>query len=216
VLAHQTISPPRRRPLGPHRLIDPLGPGCRGVCLIGCSAIVTALVNKAAFPEKAAFPLDDSPVVQSLLADGLLSQDGDGYRLTSSAMKQVVTARVIHAPIPLTSVPAGSATQDLSLWHLLIHMRGKGWSWSRLDKKFLFEPWSVGKPLIWCSSGFTERSLHKEYLHCLLDLPRLTALYPLLANVPHGRSKETYVRMLTGIEPPVLLDAEDPDPQASV
>ena len=96
-------------------------------------------------------------------------------------------------------------------------MQAEGWTWRRFDSKKPALPYDVKGPKVWLCSGWSERSVHTEYFRCLLTLPELSAQFPGIVSVPHGRTKDTYVKMLSGKAAPELLalgDVGDVEPEA--
>jgi hypothetical protein len=151
--------------------------------------------------------IEDTPDLQRLVDGGFVVRGDDGFvQLAAKAMKQVTTARTLRDPQTITSPPVGPL-EDCTDWELFLHMRSLGWSWQRLSPNVL--PWRIGLPLVWYSSGFSDRSIHSEYLLCLMNLKELTARNPEIDSVPHGRAKDTYIRMLEGHAAPDALPLGD-------
>ncbi len=181
----------------------------------GVSTIITDLVCSGAFADRPSCrTLAQTPALLHLIDRGLVDPaDDGGFRLTPKAMKQIITASSLASPHPITQPPA-KALADMTTWELLLRVHADGWTWRQLTRAAL--PYMVGGPLIWYTSGFSSRSLHREYLLCMLTLPALTAASPEINRIPHGRTKDTYVKMLAGVAAPELLPLEDMEAEVVV
>ena len=183
---------------------------------VDCCAIINTMVNAAAFPGSARPPCtkiaEDSPSARLLVDRGDICFEDGGFRLTARAMQAVIGALPLHSPRNIADPPAVrglDALGDLTSWELLLHMRSLGWQWRKPNKKNLPLPYVAGAPKSYYSSGWSKRSLHKEYMLCLLRLPELTALNAEITSVPHCCVKDVYVRLLAGHPAPLQLSLAD-------
>ena len=151
------------------------------------SAIVTRLVQGGAFPGKPPCAILDDPSISSaslraLVAMGHVEHCGDAsFSLTQTAMRGIITGCNCVAPKEVTAIP-DCALESMDVWQLLLWMRSQGWSWRKCTKKVL--PYRAHHPLIWSTSGKSQRSLHREYLLALCTFSDLTAKAPWLHRGP--------------------------------
>ena len=67
-------------------------------------------------------------------------------------------------------------------------------------------PYRAHHPLIWSTSGKSQRSLHREYLLALCTFSDLTAKCPEITEFPNNRNKNEYKQLLKGQKPADVLE----------
>ena len=129
-----------------------------------------------------------SASLQALVAAGHVEQRdgvGDvGFSLTQTGMQGIITGSTCVSPREVTSIP-DCALEDMDVWQLILWMRSEGWSWRKYKKNLL--PYRALQPLIWSTSGWSERSLHREYLLALCTFTDLNAKCPQITEIPQPR-----------------------------
>ena len=169
--------------------------------------IITELVAARSFPGGSPLQMDPSAVVEGLCSDGWIVPTGNSLCLSEHGMHKLEVGRVCCRP-RLCAIPRLQPLQDLSDWELIQHLAEQGWLWAKYNPRKSL-PYRRGGPLVWQSSGASDRSVIKEYLLVLLRFVELQSQYPSLTMVPHGRPRATYSDMLNGIAAPEALDLVD-------
>ena len=134
-------------------------------------------------------------ILSDMMAEGWVCRVGDdGWRLSLSGVKQLRVSQLVDSPKSICDIPPELALEDMTSWQLLKKLQDLGWSWQKLHKHS--EPYTLGGPLIWYTSGITVR---REYLLCLMQAPDI--LQPPCPEAPapllhHGLTVPYYQKML--------------------
>ena len=177
------------------------------------TSVVTELVRASAFSASRARALSDPAgsalALQKLITDGFvgIGEDEGVHFLTSSCLQHLRSTVECVEPRSLGEIREGVSLELLSDWELMKELEQQGWTWIKFSDRL--DDYRIGGPLLWSTRGFSERSVHRDYLMCLLTLQDIQSEYPAITSVPHGRSATVYAKLLQGIPAPALLALHD-------
>lgn len=169
-----------------------------------CDEVLTRLVSSrdsSGNPAKAfRIPIDDLPladlhIVDKLVEANFVSKSECFFEATTLLLSHLKLVRQLD---PLNIVAASFETTEPTTHQLLQQLEDQGFQWKQLTKKESIT-YEVGQEKTWGTRG---QEVFPELLQCLLCANDLKAQFG-ITQIPCGRSRQVYVDLLQGVQPPV-------------
>jgi hypothetical protein len=162
--------------------------------------LLTDLVNRAGVGLSAYQPPTDAEILQQLVADDLVAQQGGRFALVASAWSRIGFSWHVGSPQRVCQVRPRVPLQDRTSYELMTMLGEAGFEWKALPngvarRKALPGHVPGTAERVWYT---TPKTASKLYMRALLQAEDLVTKRKLLVAIPHGRPDEFYENLLKG------------------